>query len=126
MADPLQALLAAGAVPSTSFPPTSRYAGVGTSAWLPPAEPGAQGVPVPFLRRRLCPGPERHATLSEYTTEAGDRRDLVAYTQLGDPDLWWRLADANGVLDPRTLTEPVGRQLRITLPADVPGGAGAQ
>ena len=35
MPDPLQELLAAGAVPTTSFPPTSRYAGNGVDAHDP-------------------------------------------------------------------------------------------
>ena len=59
MADPLQELLAAGAVPTISFPPTSRYAGVGVDAW----DPGVGRPPVPYLRRRLCPRAERFAPL---------------------------------------------------------------
>ncbi len=126
MTDPLQALLAAGAVPSTSFPPASRYAEVGITAWAPPAAPGTEAAPIPYLRRRLCPAPERHALLHEYTTTSGERRDHIAAAQLGDPELWWRLADANGVLDPRALTEPVGRRLRITQQADIPGAPDAE
>jgi hypothetical protein len=124
MPDPLQALLAAGAVPSTSFPPTSRYAGAGTTVYSRTPGPGEEPVPVPCLRRRLVPAPERHASLYDYAVVQGDRRDLVAATHLGDPELWWRVADANGVIDPLTMTVPVGRRLRITLPADVPGSGG--
>ena len=51
MPDPLQELLAAGAVPTTTFPPTSRYADVGVDAW----DPGGGRPPVPFLQRRFCP-----------------------------------------------------------------------
>jgi hypothetical protein len=40
---------------------------------------------------------------------------------LGDPELWWRLADANRVIDPEQLTRPLGRGLRVTLPVDVQG-----
>jgi hypothetical protein len=46
---------------------------------------------------------------------------VLGARHLGDAELWWRLADANGVVDPRDLTEPVGRRLRITLPEGVPG-----
>lgn len=123
MPDPLQALLAAGAVPSTTFPPTSRYAGVGTTVYRATPGPGEEPVALPCLRRRLVPAPQRHALLYEYATVEGDRRDLVAATHLGDPGLWWRVADATGVIDPTGLTLPVGRRLRITLPAGVPGGA---
>ncbi len=48
----------------------------------------------------------------------GDRRDLLAHAQLGDAALWWRMADAQGVLDPAELDRPAGRWLRVTLPAD--------
>jgi hypothetical protein len=122
--DPFAALLGAGAVPSVSFPPTSRYATVGTSVHTPTPPPGQEPVPVAFLRRRLVPGPERFALLYEYSCVERDRRDLVAATHLGDPELWWRLADANGVIDPAALTEPVGRSLRITLGENIPGGSG--
>jgi len=106
-------------VPTTTFPPTSRYAEVGVDAW----DPGDGTPPVPFLRRRLCPGPERFALLYEIRVAGGDRRDLIAARHLGEVALWWRLADANGVLDPRELTEVVGRRLRITLAEDVPGSS---
>jgi hypothetical protein len=119
MPDPLQELLAAGAVPTTSFPPTSRYAEVGVDAW----DPG-KGLPaVPFLRRRLCPRPERFALLYEVRIVEDDRRDVLASVHVGDAQLWWRLADANGVVDPRALTDLVGRRLRVTLPEDVPGSS---
>jgi hypothetical protein len=55
----------------------------------------------------------------------GDRRDLLGARHLGDAELWWRLADANGVLDPRTLADPVGRVVRVTLPEGVPGASDA-
>jgi hypothetical protein len=121
VSDPLQALLDAGAVPTIAFPPTSRYADVGLDAWSP-----ADGSPpVPFLRRRLCPGPERSATLYEVRVAEGDRRDVLAARHLGDPELWWRLADANGVVDPRALTTVVGGRVRIALPEGVPGNPNA-
>jgi hypothetical protein len=107
--DPLQALLGAGAVPEVSFPTTSRYAGVGISTWSPGQEP----VPVAFLRRRLVPQPERFAAAYEVSCVEGDRRDLLAAGHLGDAELWWRLADANGVIDPAGMTAPVGRRLRV-------------
>ena len=122
--DPLQALLGAGLVPSVAFPPNSRYANVGITTWMPPAGPGDTEEPIAFLRRRLVPKPERFALLYSYACVEGDRRDLVAAQQLSDPELWWRLADANGVIDPPTLTTPVGRLVRITAEADIPGGIG--
>ncbi|GHG00559.1 LysM domain-containing protein [Streptomyces zaomyceticus] len=126
MPDPLQALLAAGAVPTVSLPPTSRYAAVGVTAHVRPPGPGEEPAPpVPYFRRRLCPPVERFALLHEYATVEGDRRDLVAASLLGDAELWWRLADANGVIDPARMTLPPGRRLRITLPEAVPGAGDA-
>jgi hypothetical protein len=119
MPDPLQELLAAGAVPTTAFPPTSRYADVGVDAYLP----GDGTPPIPFLHRRFCPRPDRLSPLYEVAVVEGDRRDLLGATHLGDAELWWRLADANGVVDPRTLTDTVGRKLRVTLPEGTPGSA---
>ncbi len=45
------------------------------------------------------------------------------FAVVGDPQLYWRLCDANVVLDPDELTREAGRRLRVTLPAGVPGGA---
>jgi hypothetical protein len=119
MPDPLQALLAAGAVPTTSFAPTSRYANVGVDAY----DPGDGSAPVPHLRRRLCPRPDRFALLYEVIVVEGDRRDVLAARHIGDAELWWQIADANGAVDPRTLTRRVGGRIRITQAADVPGAS---
>jgi hypothetical protein len=119
MTDPLQALLSAGAIPATSFPPTSRYAGVGVVAW----DPGSGAPPIAYLGRRLCPLPEHFALLYEMRVTEVDRRDLIAAHHLGDAELWWQLADANGAIDPRELTGTIGRPLRITLAEGVPGNA---
>ena len=121
MTDLLQSLLAAGALPTTAFPPTSRYSGVAVGAH----DPGDGSPAVPYLRRRLCPPPERFALLHEVTVTEGDRRDLLAARHVGDPELWWRLADANGVVDPRDLARTPARRLRVTLPDGVPGSTDA-
>jgi hypothetical protein len=114
--DLLQQLMAAGMVPATTFPPTSRYAGIGVALH----QPDGDRDPVPYLRRRLCPSPEHFATLQVVTVVEGDRRDTLAARHLGDPELWWRLADANGVIDPRLLTRIAGATVRVTLAAGVP------
>jgi hypothetical protein len=117
MTDPLKVLLDAGAVPTTSFPPTSRYAEIGITAW----DPSTGAPPIAYLRRRLCPLPSRFALLFEAQVTEADRRDLIASRHLGEVELWWQLADANGAIDPRELTHEIGSVIRITLPADVPG-----
>lgn len=124
MPDPLQQLLGAGVVPTTSLPPTSRYADVGTATHAPAAR-GADEEPTPvaYFKRRLVPKPGEFSTLYEYSCVEGDRRDIVAAQELSDADLWWRIADANGVIDPSRMTEPPGRRLRITSEQGVPGAA---
>ena len=124
MTDPLQQLLSAGVVPQLSLPPTSRYAGAGIAHHVPETEVGVEPVPIAFLRRRLVPRPERFSTLYEVRCVEGDRRDLLAARHLGDVELWWRLADANAVIDPVGMTTPPGRALRVTLPVDMRGADG--
>jgi hypothetical protein len=121
MPDPLQALLGAGAVPTTAFPPTSRYHAIPVIAH----DPRDGGPAVPYLGRRLCPSPERFSRLYEVRIAEGDRRDTVAARHSGDPALWWQLADANGAIDPRDLTARPGSTIDVTLPADVPGAPDA-
>src|SRR5262249_31487938 len=102
------------------FPPNSRYRDVGTATLTLPG-----GRIVVYLRRRLAPLPERLSAVGEVTVTQGDRLDLIAAAQFGDPELAWRICDANAALRPQELTERIGRRLRITLPEGVPGGPGA-
>lgn len=117
MVDPIQAMLALGVVPGDSLPGTSRYRDVGVATYDLPT----QDLPtdeVAYFRRRLVPPPEQHRLLHYVQVREGDRRDLLAQAQLGDPAWWWRLADAQGVLDANELEEPPGRWIKVTLPAD--------
>ena len=117
MNDVLKELLAAEVLPTTSFPPTSRYAEVAVTTH----DDGSGAAPIPHLARRLCPNPERFADIGVVSTIGTDRADVLADRHLGDSALWWRLADANAVLDPRDLTAVVGTRLRLTLAVDIPG-----
>jgi nucleoid-associated protein YgaU len=101
------------------FTPTSRYAGIETAEVE--IEPGRS---VRYLRRRLLPPPERFAVLEEHVVVDGDRLDLIAAAHLGDPEQFWRIADANGAMRPEDLTAEPGRRLRITLPEGVDGVPG--
>ncbi len=98
------------------FPNTSRYSGIETAQFTT-----ADGRAVAYLRRRFVPPPERFALLQEHTVTAGERLDLLAAQYLGDPEQFWRLCDANGVLRPDDLTDTIGRRIRITLPEGIPG-----
>lgn len=117
MTSPMDAM-AAAAPPLTAYPRTSRYYGVDTAVHVT-----ADGRRVPFLRRRLLPPAESFVAIAEHVVSDGDHTDLLADRYFGDAETWWRIADANPVLDPRDLTGTPGRRLRITLPQGVPGPA---
>lgn len=101
---------------SDKFPPTSRYHDVEVAQIE-----RSDGRTVSYLRRRFIPPPEAHALLREHVVRSGERLDHIAATYLGDPEQFWRVADANGAIAPEDLTREAGRSLRITLPAGVPG-----
>ncbi len=117
-ADPVQALLAQTSPERTLFTATSRYYGIGTDTLVLP-----QGKTIIYLQRRFVPPPERFQVIQEHTVVQGDRLDNLAAHYLGDPTLFWRLADANRAMRPQELTEAVGRKLRITLPEGITGSA---
>jgi hypothetical protein len=58
--------------------------------------------------------------LTEHTVNEGERLDNITALYLGDPEQFWRVCDANGVIRPEELTETVGRKIRITLPEGIP------
>lgn len=118
MSDMLQALLNAGAIQTSSFAPNSRYANLPLKQLT-----RTDGTSLSYLSRRFVPDPVRFATLQFYQVREGDRADSIAARTLGDPLLWWRLADANGVIDPSELTRTLGEKLRITAQKDLPGSA---
>ena len=99
-----------------NLPPTSRYYGLDVAQLTAP-----DGRVVAYLRRRFLPPPERFALLHEHVVAEGERLDQVAAKHLGDPEAFWRVADANAAMRPEGLTEMTGRRLRITLPEGIPG-----
>jgi len=120
MSDQLQALLQLGISKVSLFPATSRYYGIDTATWET-----SDGKTMIYLLRRFVPPPERFATLLEHTIVQGDRLDNLAARYLGDPEQFWRISDANGVMRPEELTETVRKILRITLPEGIPGAQNA-
>ncbi len=73
------------------------------------------GREVTYRRRRFLPSAESMATLRHVTVTEGDRLDLITATNLGDPEQYWRVCDANDVMDPHTL-ETVGGRVRVPIP----------
>ncbi|GAB2502714.1 hypothetical protein GCM10027084_16620 [Pseudoxanthomonas sangjuensis] len=111
--DPIQLLIDAGAIPSEPFDPMSRYRGVPLALF----ERGAGEPPLPFVRRRFIPQRRDISIAVEATVAAFDRPDLLAARALGEPLLYWRIADANAVADPFELSDRPGERVAI------PGGA---
>ncbi len=99
-----------------NFAMTSRYFNIETAEMTLP-----DGREISYLRRRFVPPPERFATLQEHVVAEGERLDNISGRYQGDPEAFWRIADANRAMRPGELTETVGRRLRITLPEGVPG-----
>lgn len=99
-----------------NFPPTSRYYDTPVKTLT-----GADGENLVYLARRFLPPASAFATLGFHTVVAGERPDLIAASELGDPLAFWRLCDANDAMRPTELTDTLGRRLRITLPAGIPG-----
>jgi hypothetical protein len=50
-----------------------------------------------------------------HTVALGERLDRIAFQHYGDPEQFWRIADANLALHPEELTDEVGRVLGIAL-----------
>lgn len=98
------------------FPPTSRYRPIATAELVTP-----EGRTVIYLRRRFIPPPERFELLYEHEVTQGERVDTIAASELGDPEQFWRIADANAALHPAELVEEAGQVLSITLPEGLTG-----
>lgn len=100
------------------MPAPSRYAMLPKS--ILPARQSA--TPVQYRSARLLdsftPAGEAGDGARLYTVMQGDRLDLVAYKTLGDPTLYWMIADENVCMNPFDLLT-VGAQLK--LPPIVPG-----
>jgi hypothetical protein len=107
----LQSMLQSGGANVSAFAPNSRYHGVDTATLTLP-----DGRVVGYVRRRFIPPPESFRLLQHHTVVQGDRLDNIAAKYLGDPEQFWRICDANGVMRPDELTDVIGEKIRITLP----------
>jgi len=120
MTDPLQALIQIGNLKTSLFPPTSRYHGINTATMET-----KDGITIIYLRRRFIPPLDRYELIQEHTVTEGDRLDNIAAHYLGDPEQFWRIADANNTIRPDELTAEIGGKLRITQPEGLQGGQNA-
>jgi hypothetical protein len=118
--DPFSLIPAPQELPLNVFSDTSRYRGLPLLRVRDRA-----GREIVYVARRWVPPPIAFATVRLYTVLAGERIDVIADSQIGDPELFWRIADANAALAPDELTARVGRKLRITMPQGVAGPTSA-
>jgi hypothetical protein len=120
MNDPVQMLIDAGAISTSPFEPTSRYATVALGRYTFRSAGAGEDASVVYVLRRFIPQGRDIPLAARHLVRAGDRADNIAAHYLGDPRLNWRVADANLATGMLELTETPG--LRILIP--VPPGAG--
>jgi hypothetical protein len=96
------------------FDPTSRYYGIETARLTVTDEDGQSRL-IAYKRRRFIPPADGQTTLLEHTVSQGERLDQLTARYLGDPTQFWRVCDANNVLQPIEL-EASGRVVKIALP----------
>ncbi len=84
---------------------SSRYHGFDHHRHLTPG-----GHEILYLERRFIP---RLQTSGKTTNAQSERLDLIADRTLGNPQLYWRLCDANEETNPFVLSERSGRTLKL-------------
>jgi hypothetical protein len=118
MDNALAAIIQSAAGTGAPTNPNSRYFGDTVEQMT-----AADGTVIAYLSRRLIPQPSLYPQTQNYTVVAGDRLDNLAARFLGDPILFWMIADANGAQFPDDLTAVPGRVIQIPLVSGIPTSA---
>ena len=93
------------------FDPTSRYYNLETATTIT-----AEGRQIAYKRRRFLPQGEDMPLLVEVAVNEGERLDNLTAQTLGNPEQFWRVADANNGMNPFDLTDEPGMSLRVPVP----------
>jgi hypothetical protein len=93
------------------FEKNSRFYNLETATYT-----SSDGKQTAYKRRRFLPKGEELPLLTEAKAEQRDRPDLIANRTIGDPEQFWRIADANDVMEPGELAEKPGRRLKVPVP----------
>src|SRR5271157_1280479 len=118
MDNALAALVKSGVGTGAPTNPNSRYYGTGVEQITL-----ANGTVVSYLSRRIIPPISIYTQTQNYSGVLGDRLDNLAARFIGDPILFWMIADANGAVDANDLTSAPGRVILIPLVSGIPSGA---
>ena len=80
---------------------------------------GDDGEPrsIRHASRRFIPDTSAAATLAEHKVIEGERLDNITARTLGDPLLFWRVADSNLSMEPETLCDEAGSRFIISMPS---------
>ena len=97
------------------FDPSSRYASLEILT-----RKGPDGREVRYVSRRFLPPPAPGTVIREHVVTEGERLDHLSARYLGDPELFWQLADVNNAMRAEALTEEIGRRLIVALLPEAP------
>lgn len=96
------------------FDPSSRYHKLEIAHFTHPRSNNPSQTSA-YVRRRFLPQIQKGTPLIEHQVTQSDRLDNITTRYLGDPTQFWRICDANHILNPQDL-EKIGRTLIISLP----------
>ena len=118
MDNALAALVQSAAGTGAPTNPSSRYYGNAVEQITLP-----DGTVVAYLSRRIIPQASLYPQTQNYSVVLGDRTDNLAARYIGDPILFWMIADANTAFEPDDLTAEPGTIIQIPLVSGIPSGA---
>lgn len=92
----------------------SRYASAAQLTYTAP-----DGEQLTYLTPRLLPWPESFSPVLTHRVTDSDRLDLLAWKNLGNPQLSWRIADANRAMHPGALPGAPGDTLVVPVAGSI-------
>ena len=113
----LARLLAPPTADKAPFPPDSRYHGLPLRRMTLP-----DGREVAYVGRRFLPPLDAYEPIAVHEVHDRDRLDLLAAQYFADPEQGWRIPEANGVRDPRTVMSQAGSRIAIAAASTIQGG----
>ena len=118
MDNALAALVQSAAGTGAPTNPNSRYFGSAVEQMTLP-----NGTVIAYLSRRIIPQASIYPQTQNYSLVIGDRTDNLAARYVGDPILFWMIADANSAFEPEDLVAEPGKVILIPLVSGIPSGA---